>query len=238
MKQWSAKTCITFKERTNEKAFIYFFIGGSCFSEVGRTGDKQYISIAPHCWNAGDVAHEIAHALGFYHEQSRPDRDEYVTINWDNIVESEKVNFAKYGPSRIDSLGVDYDYNSLMHFEETAFSKNGQPTIIPKQAGVTIGQRDGPSALDIKQMNLLYKCNGSCKDNNYNCRSWARRGECHRNPRYMRVYCKKSCRVCNAQGSCMDRNRYCRHWAARGYCYANPGYMRPNCKRSCGICYG
>ena len=31
----------------------------SCFSEVGRTGDKQYISIVPHCWKAGDVAHEI-----------------------------------------------------------------------------------------------------------------------------------------------------------------------------------
>ncbi|PFX13648.1 Zinc metalloproteinase nas-15 [Stylophora pistillata] len=111
---------------------------GNCSSEVGRTGDKQYVSLAPHCWTAGEVAHEIAHALGFYHEQSRPDRDEYVTINWNNIVEAEKVNFAKYGPSRINTLGVPYDYRSLMHLDDKAFSKNGEPTIVPKQAGETV----------------------------------------------------------------------------------------------------
>ena len=50
---------------------------------------------------------------------------------------AEKINFAKYGPSRIDSLGVPYDYRTLMHFEESAFSKNGQPTITAKKGGVS-----------------------------------------------------------------------------------------------------
>ncbi|XP_022808804.1 zinc metalloproteinase nas-15-like [Stylophora pistillata] len=196
MKQWSSTTCITFKERTDEKAFIYFFVGGSCSSEVGRTGDKQYVSLAPHCWTAGEVAHEIAHALGFYHEQSRPDRDEYVTINWNNIVEAEKVNFAKYGPSRINTLGVPYDYRSLMHLDDKAFSKNGEPTIVPKQAGIQIGQRESPSALDIKQMNLLYKCSGDCVDRNQYCRQWASQGYCYSNPDYMIPNCKRSCGTC------------------------------------------
>ena len=52
------------------------------------------------------------------------------------LLSAEKVNFVKYDRSRIDSLGVGYDYSSLMHFKETAFSKNGEPTIVPRQAGV------------------------------------------------------------------------------------------------------
>ena len=58
---------------------------------------------------------------------------------------AEMSNFAKYGPSRIHTLGVPYDYKSLMHFEESAFSKNGQPTITAKQGGVstyTVNQKD------------------------------------------------------------------------------------------------
>ncbi|CAH3176699.1 unnamed protein product, partial [Porites lobata] len=78
---------------------------------------------------------------GFYHEQSRPDRDEYVTILWDNIktgkLEQNSIhNFKKYNRGTIDSLGSPYDYGSLMHYGSKAFSKNGKPTIVVKQSGV------------------------------------------------------------------------------------------------------
>ncbi|XP_068716966.1 seminal plasma protein HSP-1-like [Montipora capricornis] len=67
-------------------------------------------------------------------------------------------NFKNYKTSRINSLGVPYDYGSVMHYGAYYFSKNGKRTIVAKRAGVTIGQRNGPSGLDCKQMNLLYKC--------------------------------------------------------------------------------
>ncbi|XP_020907018.2 blastula protease 10, partial [Exaiptasia diaphana] len=155
---WQGSTCIRFKQRTNERAYARFKLGQGCSSYVGRTGNKQDINLASGCWHNGIVAHEIGHALGFYHEQSRPDRDNYVLIKWENIKTGMQYNFQRQGG--INSLGTEYDYGSLMHYQKTAFSKNGQPTIESKKPGVTLGQRGGPSRIDIKQMKLLYKCGG------------------------------------------------------------------------------
>ncbi|RNA39796.1 Zinc metallo ase nas-4 [Brachionus plicatilis] len=60
--------------------------------------------------------HELIHALGFVHEQSRPDRD-----------------FYKFPSSFGDIMGFKYDYDSIMHYSSFDFSKNGLPTIVPLQ---------------------------------------------------------------------------------------------------------
>jgi len=157
MKEWTRKTCIRFKKRKREKAYAYFKPGGGCSSYVGRTGRRQDITLARGCWTRGIVAHEIGHALGFFHEQSRTDRDRFVRILWQNIIPRFKNNFKRYGRGTIDSLGTPYDYGSVMHYGTTAFSKNRKPTILPKRKGVRIGQRRGISRTDARQMNLLYR---------------------------------------------------------------------------------
>ena len=65
------------------------------------------------CCQKGSVMHEIGHTIGFWHEQSRSDRDSYVEIVWRNIAE-EDDNFKVI--ENTHNYDVPYDYYSLMHY--------------------------------------------------------------------------------------------------------------------------
>lgn len=83
-------------------------------------GGHQRLSVGlPHefiCRRTGNIIHELGHAIGFWHEQARPDRDDYVRIVWSNIHYYFYDEFEKYGVETIDSLNVPYDYDSIMHY--------------------------------------------------------------------------------------------------------------------------
>jgi astacin len=117
-------------------------------------GGKQDLSLADGC-GFGSTVHEFGHAWGLWHEQSREDRDAFVTIMWANIRSGKSDNFNQH-ISDGDDIGV-YDYGSIMHYGKYAFHKNGLPTIVSKQAGVTFGQRNGLSAGDIAAVHHIYR---------------------------------------------------------------------------------
>lgn len=60
-------------------------LNSSCASYVGFQGGAQSLYFGRVC-NVGNLCHELMHALGLHHEHTRPDRDQYVTIQWDNVV--------------------------------------------------------------------------------------------------------------------------------------------------------
>lgn len=133
IRHWNDVSGIRVIPRTVESDYVVFRAGSGCSSSVGRVGGSQSIRLLSSggC-GFGSTVHEIGHALGYYHEQSRQDRDTYVTINYANITPGREHNFNKYSLGSAFDDGP-YDYGSIMHYGGGAFSVNDQATIVPNE---------------------------------------------------------------------------------------------------------
>jgi len=95
---------------------------------VSASRRKKLLDIAGLIGFSGRIVHELMHAIGFWHEQSRPDRDDHVTIIWNNIRNGKEHNFRKVHIGQANMVGP-YEICSVMHYSGNAWRKD----YIPKE---------------------------------------------------------------------------------------------------------
>ncbi|EYC45161.1 hypothetical protein Y032_0436g1424, partial [Ancylostoma ceylanicum] len=143
---------------------IRIFHENGCWSHVGRIGGKQDLSLGKGCHAVSTATHELGHALGFYHTMARHDRDDYVTINVQNIRVDLYDQFTKQTTATNENYNITYDYGSIMNYDGRAGSYNGEYVIVPND--VIYQETLGSPFLafyDILMMNTHYKCLDKCK---------------------------------------------------------------------------
>lgn len=155
MDHWNQSTVYWFRPRAGEADYVRFVTGAGCSSFVGRQGGRQDITLAPGC-DRGAAIHEVGHAIGLWHEQSRADRDAFVIVNWANIQPGMEFNFQTFSAQGQDGQDMfAYDVGSIMHYGPTAFSRNGLPTLARRDGQPLVVQRSGLSPTDIAGATLV-----------------------------------------------------------------------------------
>ncbi|MCB0419532.1 MAG: hypothetical protein KDD61_00955 [Bdellovibrionales bacterium] len=146
--------------------FVGFFKGEEpelCLSQLGFQGVKetpQPIYLGENC-GVKEILHELLHTMGLVHEHSRPDRDNWIQVHWENIPEEFHSQFAKVSPLWAPKAVLqEFDYNSLMLYTPYTFSiSSSLPAISSRIEGKSLHLK-APVDLsegDLLKLNRLYK---------------------------------------------------------------------------------
>lgn len=153
IQHWEDRTPMILPPRTTEPNFVRYAPGSGCSSQVGMRGGQQGVTLGSGC-SLGNAIHETGHTIGLWHEQSREDRNNFITVVTSNIQPAALHNFDQQITDG-DDIGA-YDYGSIMHYPAFAFAIDAtKPTIVTK-GGQAIGQRDGLSTGDVDTVRNLY----------------------------------------------------------------------------------
>ncbi|XP_077544736.1 astacin-like metalloprotease toxin 5 [Haemaphysalis longicornis] len=154
-------TCLRFVPRTSQhEDYVRLVNGNGCYSSLGCEGrGPQELSLGYGCWFKTTVMHELLHAAGFVHEHSRSDRDDYIDILLENVMEGKENQFDKLAPSE-DQLLSPFDYDSVMLYGSGQGSQNGLPTIVKKDGTAIpdVESKPGLSLGDVQGIRETYGC--------------------------------------------------------------------------------
>lgn len=155
-------SCVVFREKIGStESGIYADIGvheRNCQSTIGRDPDfpTSLVQLAPGCFNMGTLVHELMHLIGFHHLHLRSDRDEYLDVHNENLVDS----FSAIHPAS-EQILTPWDYTSIMLYGAKEYSYNGEAVLVAKKNGTllkNVREKPGLSPLDAVAIQALYKC--------------------------------------------------------------------------------
>ena len=153
---FNQNTIIRLIPRTTEVNYIQMVRttrgDNDCTSQIGMIGGAQQITVEDNGCAAGPIVHEIGHALGMYHEQTRADHNKYVTVQYENI---DKTFAFAWDAGKSQSDGPFYDYLSRMHYFVSNFSVNGEVTTQTVPPGMPL-EPNFMSAGDLEWINRTY----------------------------------------------------------------------------------
>jgi hypothetical protein len=150
---------IQFVAYTTQTDYVNFYFNpndfsGECEAIVGRAGGEQQVGGSGTC-TVATILHEMGHTVGLWHEQSRPDRNTYISVNYDNLIKGSISNFNQIYDNA-QTFGTLFDYASIMEYPAFSFSRNGGPAIESIPAGIPLSNLNGYTATDIDGIERLY----------------------------------------------------------------------------------
>ncbi|MFL5762850.1 MAG: M12 family metallopeptidase [Bacteroidia bacterium] len=154
---YNMNTSVKWIARTSQSNYVTFRPAGGCASMVGMIGGQQFIDLGTDC-STGNAIHEMAHAAGVWHEQTRADRDANVVVHWGNIQSGAENNFKTYLELGTDGFdfSTGFDFNSVMLYGSDFFSGNGGPTLTKLDNTTYTVQRVGLSLGDMQTLYYMY----------------------------------------------------------------------------------
>jgi len=259
IKEIEKHTCIRFVPYTNQASHIEIYAGAACFTTgVGmQKGEKLQVSLSStSCMVPRIVIHELFHAIGLHHEQSRYDRDNYLTIRYENLLNNDSYSRWQLRPvNETESTFYDipYNYASIMHYDAWSLGngKVGAFVMEPKNLYYlsVMGYAQKANQTDWEKIRRIYDCKGNypvsppadipCVDEDkwFDCNETY--DYCDKDSTTIHN-CRKTCGYCEWGKKPLSKPRPCKDW--RTDCDRNKNecqtawWMARKCPLTCGLC--
>ncbi|XP_035779868.1 zinc metalloproteinase nas-4-like [Anopheles albimanus] len=159
------RTCVRFVETSQvvQHVLITADETSGCWADTGRQPGTTYVNLPRNCTQTiGSILHELLHALGFLHQHTRPDRDRYVCVRYENVLPEPAAlyNYEIVRPWTHLAFPLPYDFESIMHYTADMYSvaPGRSLTMVPRHPWniSQLGQRNQLTELDVLAIHFVY----------------------------------------------------------------------------------